>query len=781
MTIAKSALLAAACFMPAQVLAQSSASVDAGGVQEIVVTAQKRAENLQKVPIAISAFSSEMLEQRGVTGLGSLFQSPPPGVVLQPFAGSQALLIVDMRGVTNADPGQGTMELGTAVYIDDVYLGRAQGMGAELADPERIEVLRGPQGTLFGRNAEGGAIRIVTKKPTGELGGNGKATIGNYGERRYEGHLNLPRFAGFSVKVDYLNSKHDGWTRNGADRIARLARQDDFGAYDAEGYRISARWQPVDTVTIDYAYDHSDTKDVRDYNVLVQPPLGFKPDGPLTPLTTFLGARPATDSIHKRTRDSWIPLYNAPFDTRTKGHTIQAEWDVSDDITLKSITAFRKSFEEGANQLGGAYNLTKLPGLPIGYLIPGLGTTGLGLAADTRVYGISGVVSYDKVDQSQTSQEFQLIGSTSQLEYVVGLYYFHEKVTDIRQTFLSIVYTDPGLTTAYGTNPFTVGRGNSGLTQQSAKATSYAAFAQATWSPDFVDGLHLTAGLRYTDDKKTFHRGLNDGASVDITGEPFREKRVDPAFTIAYDLTNAMNVYGRYAQAYRAGGVSVRSPDFKPFGAEVNKSFEVGLKSSLLDGTLRMNAALFQNNIHNRQITAQLDPTGNPAITDTLNAPGVTRIRGAELELIAAPVRGLQLSLTYALLNGRRAASYAVIDPNADLRIQSLPKHAVNAAIDYALPRMDFGQFVFHFDYALASATPGTGRLAYGAYAWDIERNVANTRLSLQDIPVGPVALRVSGFARNLFNSAYPVFSAPGANAILSAPRSYGIEIGASF
>ncbi|WP_192812930.1 TonB-dependent receptor plug domain-containing protein, partial [Rhizorhabdus wittichii] len=133
----RKALFLTICSLPAMAAAQTAATPpDEGsftGVEEIVVTAQKRAENLQDVPIAVSAYSSAALEQKGATNLASLFQTPPPGVVMQPFAGSQSLLIVDMRGVTNADPGQATTELGTAVYIDDVYLGRGQGLGTELA------------------------------------------------------------------------------------------------------------------------------------------------------------------------------------------------------------------------------------------------------------------------------------------------------------------------------------------------------------------------------------------------------------------------------------------------------------------------------------------------------------------------------------------------------------------------------------------------------------------------------------------------------------------------
>lgn len=776
-------LIGTACLAPALAWAQVGTAQPVEGIQDIVVTAQKRSENLQDVPIAVSAYSSEALEQRGATGLSSLLQTPPPGVVLQPFAGSQTLLIVDMRGVTNADPGMGTTELGTAVYLDDVYLGRAQGMGSELADPERVEVLRGPQGTLFGRNAEGGAIRIVTKKPTGEFGGSGKVTIGNYDQRRYEAHVNLPELAGFAIKLDYLNSKHDGWTRNGP-RLARLAVQEDFGAYDAEGYRASVRWKPVDGLTVDYSYDYTKIDNVRDYVVLTQPPYGFQPDGPLTPLTTFQGARPITESIYSRPDESWTSLYNRPFRTKGSGHTLQAEWELSDDITLKSITAFRKSSEIGANQLGGAFTLSRLgaAGMPIQALVPGLGTTTLGLPDTTRVYAISGVNSWNNVDQKQASQEFQVIGSTGDLEYVAGAYYFYEKVRDTRQSFLSIVYTDPALTTAFGTNPFTVGSAGAGLSSQLAKTTAYAGFAQATWSPSFADNrLHLTGGIRYTSDKKTFLRTVFNGAPVNIVGEPFREKRWDPAFTIAYDVTDDINAYARYAQAYRAGGVSVRSPNFRPFGAEVNKSVELGVKGSFLHRRLQTNVALFENRIHNRQISTQLDPTGNPAVTDVLNAPGVTRIRGAELEILIVPVRNLQVGANYAYLEGKRPPSYLTLDPNAELRIQSLPKHALNLSVDYSLPPMDFGQIVFHYDYSMASKSPGTGRVAYGAFAWDIERDIANARVSLQDIPVGSARFKVAAFAKNLFDKAYPVFTAPGSNAVLAQPRTYGLEVGANF
>ncbi|MFV0643711.1 MAG: TonB-dependent receptor [Sphingomonadaceae bacterium] len=789
--IAKSLLYAGISFFPSVALAQadtlpsdnateqqfSQDFIDANdqvrGIQPIVVTAQKREENLQDVPISVSALSAEDLEQQGVSSLNDILDAPPPGVTLQPFAGSETLLIIDLRGVTNADPGQGTTELGTAVYIDDVYLGRGQGLGLELADPERIEVLRGPQGTLFGRNAEGGAIRIVTRKPTGELGIRAKASIGNYDTQRYEAHIDLPEIAGFAVKLDYLNSSRDGYTKNGP-TLDRLDSQKDFGALDAEGWRASVRWQPLDNLTVDYAYDNSKIKDVRDYYVLVAPPGG-------PGFATFGKGRPLNTSIYDRPNNTWMPLYSDDFVTKVSGHTLNIEYDLSDDITLRSISAYRKTQENGAGNLGGAFVFAPVPGLSPSAFFPAsyAGTGNVGIPSNvTNIYGISGFNAYNDLDQDQFSQEFQFVGSTSTLEYVFGLYYFEEDVSDLRQGSFTIIYTDPGLTDAVSVNPFLVGNPNSQLTTQSAKSRSYAAFAQATWSPDFANNrLHITAGIRYTDDKKTFERTV----PVNVIGAPFKEKRFDPAFTIAYDISPDVNVYARYAQAYRAGGVSVRSPSFTPFGAEINKAYEIGLKSEWLNNSLRFNLALFQNNIYNRQITAQLDPAGDPSITDTLNAQGNTRIRGGEMELVMVPTEGLQFSANYTYLQGKRPDSYRTIDPNAELRIQSLPKHAITVAVDYFGPEWDVGQIAAHFDYSTASSTPGTSRVTFNSFAYDIERDVANARIALRNIPAGSVDLTIAAYAKNIFDTAYPVFTAPGANAIQSAPARYGLELGFEF
>ncbi|MGF7150193.1 iron complex outermembrane receptor protein [Sphingomonas zeicaulis] len=765
---------------------------DAYGIQDIVVTAQKRAESMQDVPIAITAIGSEQLEQRGITGLANLQLTPPPGLFAQPFAGDPTLLIIDMRGVVNTDPGQGTIESGTAVYLDDIYLGRSQGSGVELADPERIEVLRGPQGTLFGRNAEGGAIRIVSKKPTGSLGGTLRGQVGNFGRLRGEAHINLPEIAGFKIKLDYLNNQLDGYTRNGAARLDRLSSQRRFGYQDAEGYRGSVRWEATPDITIDYAYDWIKQKIATDYYVLDRP---IDPPYPANAPSQYFAPR-ADESVNEYERRSSLPLYLDTFDTKSRGHTLQGEFVLSDAITIRSITGYRKLDTAGRGQLGEAFVAQDFasifgapPGTPVGLPIEAFTPVdggSFGLPAGTTVYGFSGVVPDARLRQRQFSQEFQLVGTAGDFEYTLGAYYFHEKVTDTRQSLFSIMYVGPGvgtfrITDPQSVNPFALPFPGQGPTAQSATTDSFAGFAQVTWSPAFAqDRLHITGGLRYTDDKKKFLRFLLGGSAVDIEPEPFEESRFDPAFTLAYDIADRVNVYAKYSQAYRAGGVSLRSPNFVPFGAEVNKAVEVGLKSEFLDRRLRLNISAFQNRISNRQLGIQTDPL-DPAVTDTINAPGITRVRGIETELTLAPTPGLTFNFNYAYQTAKQP-SFATIDPNASFYLTNTPRHALSVAGDYVIPLgMGNAELALHADYALTSDIFGSVRVANDNFAWDTKRDVANARIGVQNIEVGEFSFRIAGFANNVFDTAYPTYTAPGANAILLPPRTYGLELGINF
>ena len=197
--------LALAAAEPASAAADAAAADDSANAPlgEIIVTAQKRSENLQSTPIAISVLKGDDLANRHVQSLLDLGDGAVPSLKVAPFFSRPGALIVNIRGVgVLGDSNQPARDQGVGVYIDGVYQGRAQGLGSALYDIENIEVLKGPQGTLFGRNTEGGAVNIVTKKPSGQFKLNATVGYGNYNSHKGEVHLDLPEFANISVKVD---------------------------------------------------------------------------------------------------------------------------------------------------------------------------------------------------------------------------------------------------------------------------------------------------------------------------------------------------------------------------------------------------------------------------------------------------------------------------------------------------------------------------------------------------------------------------------------------------
>lgn len=768
---------------------------------DIVVTAQRREERLQRVPISITALGSAQLETRGVRSVADLARTPIKSVTVQPFAGNPQILILDLRGVTTSDPGQGTIEPGVAIYEDDVYVSRAQAAGNTLSDPERVEVLRGPQGTLFGRNAEGGAIRIVTKRPTGVFGGDFRVSVGDYGNRHYIGHLNLPEFAGFSIKIDALHDDVGGYVKNGTTRNPLVANQYDFGYQNNTGIRGAVRFKPSSNLTFDYSYTHLVTRVSNDYHSLTNP--GARAPASYPQFLAPVRGTAETD-VHDFNDTSWTGLYQDVYRSKTDAHAFTAQYDITNRLQLKAITGYRKLVFDGSNDLGGAFAFVNSPFLiPVGSTVaslniqPAYSNQSLGIPGTTPVYAISASNPIvNRVTSRAFSQELQVIGSTDTLQYQFGAYYYHEDVFDARESAFTIIYTNPTYTSFLALNPFQLrgavaaaALGTGGITQITAKARTIAGYGQVTWSPSFANGrLHLTGGLRYTDDQKDFLRTLNNGAPVNNVGTPFRTSRFDPMATIAFDVTPDVNVYGRYATGYKAGGVSVRSPNFLPFGLESVRSYELGLKSQFLDRQLTFNAALFQNDISNRQLNFQPDPLTAPSLVDTVNTPGTTRIRGVEIEVGMRPSRNLSLSLNGAYTTYRLPAELLALNAalpasaRGDYVVQNTPELQASAAIDWTVLRTgDNVTLNAHVDYAFADKVRGTGRIAINQFVWPVERHQGNARLTLDGIKIGPTTARISAYVNNFTNEIYPIYSAPSGNYIQNQPRQFGAELGVRF
>jgi iron complex outermembrane receptor protein len=387
-----------------------AAAADNSGLGEIVVTATKRETNLQKTPIAISVVGAEAIKDRHIQSLIDLADGAVPSLRIATFEARQSALTVGIRGIVPFDANQTARDQGVGVYIDGVYLGRQQGLNAALFDVQRIEVLRGPQGTLFGRNTEGGAVSIVTKEPTGEFGGRVTGGVGNYGSHTVEGHIDLPAFANLAIKIDALQQHQDPTVKN------PLAGQAGWNQYDRKGGRISAKWTPFDGFSALVSYDKSKDENTPNYSQLVN----FNPNGlpvaTLAQITANGGKLPAGTiaplsplvvvSGDNRMKVADIGVPQQPSVDRSEGTSINLKYKLTPNIELRSITAWRTVSTDQWDNSGGAHRTVFLPN-----------------AAFSR-YSLS------YLDQRQFSQEIQLVGSIPQVDFVLGGYYFNERAQE---------------------------------------------------------------------------------------------------------------------------------------------------------------------------------------------------------------------------------------------------------------------------------------------------------------------------------------------------------------
>lgn len=755
-------------------VAEEPVAAQDDGLTEIVVTATKRETNLQKTPIAINVMSSEDIKKRHVQSLLDLADGGIPSLRIATYESRQSALTIGIRGIVPGDANQPAREQGVGVYIDGVYLGRQHGLNAALFDIERIEVLKGPQGTLFGRNTEGGALNIVTKAPAGKLGGTITAGVGNYGSYTTAAHINLPEFAGLSIKLDGLIDHQDATTEN------PLAEQLGWNYHHRKGGRASARWEPFDGFTADFALDISKDENTPFYSQLINfNPSGYRvatlaeivanrnrlPTGMIAPLPSIV----TVTGNRMRTADIGVPQ-QASVDN-AKGYSGTLKWKVSPDLELRSITAWRSVEAEQWDNSGGAHRSPAfLPNANFGR------------------YSLSFLT------QDQFSQELQAVGSFGNIDFVLGAYYFNERAGEIAATPNTNRWNATG--TGYTINSPTLWLPENLSISRATRASSksYAGFGQFTWSP--TEALHVTAGARYTHDKKdgTLYK-VNNAAS----NFPFKldESRIDPLLTVAWEPTDRINLYAKYATGYRAGGASSRSVNFGSFESESVQSYEVGAKTELFDRRVRFNIAAYMMNRKDSQFDFDLyivQPNGSVRHTlETVNADGTTRIRGVETDLTIRPTSNLTLNAAYAYTYWKVPPTPNPLVPGNPLQplfIVYTPTHAASGAIDYELPLSSVSDLAFklHVDANYSSS----------AYTFDNEpvkadpSFIVNARMSLANIAMhndGPV-LTLSAWARNLFNEQH-IYRRSNANrepidgnyltvlgdyANFNAPRTFGLE-----
>ncbi|MEM6483839.1 MAG: TonB-dependent receptor [Pseudomonadota bacterium] len=668
-------------------VAQTSEN-SSGGIssilEEVTVTARKQEEGLQDAPLAVTAFTGESLDARGITNISEVgLITPNMNYQNNPVAGgSSSVATVYIRGIGQRD-FLGTIDNGVGFYIDDVIVARTVGAVVDLLDVERIEVLRGPQGTLFGRNNVGGAVKLHTRAPGNEFLGYVDGQVGTDGMLRLKASVDVPFSESFTSTFSILDSQQDGYV----DRPAG----GDLGDENVTALRAAFRLDASESVTADLSFDYSNQEVngpafvLHDAGELA--PGGFAGFhnnvtefaqcnyGEFGPFAVTGVANPACYN------NQWLAgtdtnLGTAPTfsDTRTWGTRLGLEWQINDNWTLKSITAYRDLDAQ--------------------------------FAKDSDASPLKIVHFFDDFVTEQFSQELQLIGSLAdgKIDWITGLYYFDEDGENLNLLEFAIADFQSGA--GFGTE-------------------SEAFFTQATWHA--TDKLDVTVGGRYTDETKLFDPdqfvgpnliGIpytdsagacvvqdeganiaagNPGFVATIPGEncPVRQlplgenerntTEFNPMVNVAYQVSDELMTYATYSEGFRSGGFVQRVfpplPSVFSFDPEFVDSYEIGAKYRSEDGALTLNVAAFFMDYTDIQVRTEI-PGFVGELEDNI---GDAEIKGFEVEAIVGLTNSTILEFAY----GYTDAEYTAIrvEPGLsstvglDDSFDHVPEHSASAAL----------------------------------------------------------------------------------------------------
>ena len=572
-----------------------------GKLEEIVVTARRESENLQKVPVAVTALTGEKLEQRDVRSLVEVARFTP-GLTFDRGSnvnGGSISASVYMRGVGQR-LAQPTADPAVGLYVDGIYLGRVVGSVLSVVDAERVEVLRGPQGTLFGRNTLGGAINITSRLPRGELGGYVDVGVGDYDELNLRAAADIP-LAGdkLAARISVASQQHDGYDHN-------VITGKDMGSLNSQAARAVLRWRPADNFRANFFFDATDEHDTAQ---AVQPTL----------ITATSALNPIYADGSRTAYGAGLLLDRQTNDLKAWGAAAYLEWDLARNVMLTSITGYRWM------------------------------KTHVGVDADGTPLTYNENEIFDR--QDQISQELRLNGHfwNNRLRWQFGAFFAKEKVQDINFIHRRLVANIPGTFV--------------NIRQQlNATNRNWAVFGQATFK--ILESLSLTAGIRYSHEHKKEVVQSQVSPPLPPVGAGFPPTPLEgswnsttPRISLEYSPSNNFLTYISYAQGFKSGGfnyVTLFRTDLSIYNPEKTATWEAGIKSQLFDRHLRANLAVFHTTYKDLQFESFFAPgvVCPTFCSRTLNA-AEAKIKGAELELTAAPARGLDLFANVAYMRNK--------------------------------------------------------------------------------------------------------------------------------
>jgi len=590
-TIQKLLLSAAmvALLVPVSVYAQ---------LDEIVVTAQKREQNLQDVPIAISAVTGEMLEQTGVNTITEIIPMVPG------LTGSDYGLATNswaIRGISSNDDTIGS-DPSVGVFFDDAYIGRNMFATGAFFDISRIEVVKGPQGTLFGRNSSAGAISLITNKPGDENELNLGLAYGDEGQRRYEVIGNLAVSDSFALRLAYQGKKWEGMWEE--------VNSGDDAYTESDTIRLTARWDVTDNFEALLRANYSNAE--TNYTSAINIPLNLADPGEEYP-DKYVTSNPNYEEVED------------------DGFGVRLTWDINDSLALVSITDVRSGevdYRSDADNTAADDVIDAILG---------------------PVFGASTVFFSTEDSADTVYQEFRLSGGSDSLSWFAGVSYYSEEL-DSPDWSTELIDTAFGFGTVAATH-----------VTNKADNTSYGVYADATWNVN--DKLALIGGLRYTYDDKDWCSntpaddiGVGGGGPTDgelCSNETWNEWT--PRLVAQYNIGDDAMVFASVAKGYKGGGFNVSAADtngdglgdtIAPFDPETSIAYELGLKSTLLDNQVQLNGSVFYTDYDDLQMQSLTLEFGQ-----VISNAATAETKGLEMEVSYSPVDNLVLMANYAYLD----------------------------------------------------------------------------------------------------------------------------------
>lgn len=735
---------------------------------DIIVTAQRREERLQDVPVAISVYGAEKRDELGIETIQDVARFTP-GVSFSEFP--NRLFIRGVGRFTNqlgSDPG-------VATYVDGFYTSETTAIGSSPILVDRVEILRGPQGTLFGRNAIGGAANVVSKRPTKEFTSEVRFIAGNYqtiaGGAAVSGPIT--DWLRFRLTATAFDQNH-GYLENVAGPNTYYRGQNQLLEGQLEGNIGSAfnAW-------IKYQYFNSSAGPTLNTQIdpYVTATAGFFPAGSLipTPTTGYAVPNPGTTDLFKANLD-----YAGYERTRNANQVIA---NVSYDFggaTLKYIGGYQ-SFDFSRSE---DYDRTSRKSY--------LAAPGITIATNL----INNIVD----DKRFYSHELNLTSNgDTRLRYILGVYYYHERE---RQSYDLLSPDQPELGFVLAAPNYTSGAANPDRSflnlaaRQVAK--SYAGYGQLDFK--IVPKVTLTGGLRYSRDEKDgfesrryvyFNPFVVRGFGLDVSPTPTSRnisghwEALTGKANIAYDPDDRTNVYASYSRGYKSGGFNLYS-FVDPVGKETLNAYEVGLKKTV-SGRLQANLAGFYYDYHNTQVPVSfVQPGSGLVLVNFINAPR-TRSYGFEAETIFSPTDTLQLLVSYSYLNAefRNFCCYVDVTNVAagaqDLRGNRVPQSPRNKVTASLLNRFDLGGGLSLTPVATVSYTSSQ---YFAPFTTDKYRQDGYTQADFRLVAKTSDGLQINGFVRNAFNQRSfngfqlgPAASDFARQVTFNSPRTYGIEL----